>query len=201
MKEIILDVHSTYCEIQTKQEQNKKNEWADYCIRTPKKVLFMAGNQFYFVTYFTCMEQGAKLDFIQDIIKQCLGSTKIFERYAVERTNVNDDLKEFRIRGKVLKKYIEQINYLYQNADGREYAITTKANYMEAIVNDDLLKENYEIAKKFFEGKNDKYFLEELKDLYLANCLWVDDIEVIKSVDNLIDKINNNLKQTTNGNS
>ena len=200
MKEILLDVHSTYCEIQTKHEREKKNEWADYCIRTPKKILFLAGNQFYLVTYFTCMEQGGRLDFIQDTIKQCLGSTKIFPKYEVNRCRVNEDLKEYRLRGKALKKYIEQVNYLY-DASGREYAITTKADYIEAIVGDDKLTENYEIAKKFLEGKNDKYFLGELKDLYLANCLWVDDIEVIKSVDNLIDKINNNLKQTTNGHS
>lgn len=132
MKEIILDVHSTYCENQTKRERENKNEWADYCIRTPKKIMFLAGNQFYLITYFTCMEQGGRLDFIQDIIKQCLGSTKIFPKYEVNRCRVNEDLKEYRLRGKALKKYIEQ---------------------------------------------------------------------VIKSVDNLIDKINNNLKQTTNGNS
>lgn len=197
MKEIVIDAHSTYCEIQSKKAEG--DELFCRCENYPETFLFLIGLEFYLITYNSCLHFGNRIQFIEDIVKTCLGKTKVFERYEVNRHKINDDLKEYRLRGTVLKKYIEQINYLYQDASGREYAITTKADYIEAIVNNDALKESYLKSKKHLETRGLNYHIEELTRLYTANIIQVEEIEVVKSVASLIDKINNYLKQNENG--
>lgn len=187
MKELILDMHSVGC------EARKLHYFENWCYENPKTVLILIKNKFYLLTYFHCAECGDHPGFVQDIIHRITGNSKIFESYLVERGGVDNDLKEYRIRGKQLKKYTQQINYLYYDNASREFAVTTKTDYMEAIVDHEILTENFKLANEFLlNNEKHKSLLYSLERLYYMNFIGVNDIEIVNTIDNLIKQINKN---------
>ena len=66
----------------------------------PERFLFFLGNQFFLITYHSCLSHD-KYDFKKSLIEQLIGKYKIFERWNVNRgVNTEKDLKDFRIRNK-----------------------------------------------------------------------------------------------------
>jgi hypothetical protein len=153
---------------------------------------------FYLVTHYKCHEQGGKYEFYQDIIKQVFDQVKCYPYYDVTRQSANDRLKDFRIRGKALKKTIKEINYIYYDNAGRKYAITTEASFIESLCNNDILTENYKEMNEYLQKTKYKYLTPELDALYESNLIYVDEIEVVKSIDNLVELINQNANQNGN---
>ena len=187
MQEFYIDLHSDLCPC----SKGEQTGWDKYCELNPERFLFFLGNQFFLITYHSCLSHD-KYDFKKSLIEQLIGKYKIFERWNVNRgVNTEKDLKDFRIRNKELKKYVQQVNYLYYDASGREYAITTLTNYIESICNQDLINDNYKKAKEVLEKKGYDWLINELKGLLMANKLYItDETEYFKTTEHLIKSIN-----------
>lgn len=169
MKEHFIDNHSELC----KQLDSKHG--FGYCELNPERFLFFLGTKFILITYYDCIAyvSEGKYGFKEKLIKKVIDDNKIFEYYEVNRSvDLERDLKNFRIRHKALKKYIEQVNFIYRDMVGKKYAITTRIKYLDSICNQDEIKNNYEAAKIFLTENNYDWLLESLDELYYANRLY-----------------------------
>lgn len=193
MKEFIIDQHAWNCPCQRK----KVNDWDKMCELNPERFLFFLGNQFILVTYFTCLSFGDKYLFKKELVELACKKSKFFDRWEVERSiDVKSELRDFRVRNTALRKYIQQVNYLYYDNAGKQYAITTKVKYIDKICDQELIDTNYENAKLSIEKSKYKWLLKELDNLYYANLVHNDyDIEFVKTVDHLLIEINKLTKQ------
>jgi len=187
MKEYYIDTHSSLCPCST----GKKQKGFRYCELNPVRFLFFLGNKFFLITYHPCLDYD-KYDFRKSIIEKICKKYAIFERWDVNKgVNTDKDLKDFRIRNKELRKYIQQVNYLYYDATGKEYAITTLTNYIETICNQEIIKENFNKAKEFLQKKEYYLLIGELEKLYEVNILYhVSEAEYFKTTKHLIKSIN-----------
>lgn len=186
MSEFFIDTHSSSCPC----SKGEQKGFFNYCNLNPERFLFFLGNQFFLITYHSCLSYD-KYDFKKFLIEQVCEKYKIIERWTVNKgVNVNEDLKDFRIRNKELKKYIQQVNYLYYDATGREYAITTLTNYIEAICDQDLILDNYKKAREILKKKEYEWLINQLEKLLCANRLYItDETEYFKTTEHLIKSI------------
>lgn len=183
MKEFYLDSHSTICKVQPEK-------YFQWCDQRPERILLFLDNRFFIVSYHSCLAHD-KYDFIKTIIESAITNNKIYEKYEVNRgVSVSDDLKEWRLRNTPLRKYVQQVNYLYSDNAGKSYAITTKVKYIDAICDQEAIRKNFIDAELFIQNKY-PWMKKQLEELYVANLLS-DDYEVshIKAIDHLIDSIN-----------
>lgn len=186
MNEAILNNHAWYCDC----SKNKDTPAAWMCSHNPERFMFFLGNQFFLITYYSCNQLD--YDFKKDLVKRCCKDFKIFATYDIEKSvDVCKELKNFRIKNEALKTKIIQINYCYYNAAGKEFAITTEADYLDHICNQDTIDENYKEAKAFLIDKKYNFLLDQLENLYNHNKVYVlDRQEIFKSIDHVIKSIN-----------
>lgn len=192
MKEFYLDLHSETCSCHPDNKE-KKTYWSDFCEYNPERFLFFIGNKFALITYHNCISFYDKYDFKKSLIDKAIKNSKVFQKWEVNRgVSVSSELKDFRLKNKELRKYIQQVNYLYRDASGKQYAITTKTDYLDSICNQDIIDENFKTAEEYLKSKEYDWLLTELKDLYRANIVVrnYDDLEVFKTTEHLIKSIN-----------
>lgn len=193
MKEFFLDQHSASCPCRN----GSPDGWLKFCELNPERFLFFAGNQFFLVTYYACLDQRFenKYDFKVDLIKQVIGGYKLMERWEVNRSvNVEGELKRFRIKNQSLRKHIQQVNYIYSDNAHRHFAITTKTDFIECLCDQDIIDENYLLAKKMLEKKEYPWLIDELTILYNMNRVYVEKAEYFKTIDHLVKSINKQIK-------
>lgn len=186
MKEFYLDTHTDSCVGQQKNE----NRYGIICESNPERLLFFVGTQFIIITYNRCISQYYdEFEFKQILIKKVIGEIKVFPIWEVNRSvNIANDLKEFRIRNRRLKKHIQQVNYLYQN---NRYAITTKVKYIDTICDQDEINQNYQKAKEFLIKNEYHWLLADLEQLLKANKVYGGDYaDYHSSIDSLVTSIN-----------
>lgn len=190
MKELYLDFHSSICDNMKPYYHNDKSfKW---CEMNPDRFLFFVGNKFVLITYNSCLNCGDKYDFKKEIINKVIVDNNIFETYEINRSvNVKENLKDFRIRNKSLLKYIQQVNFIYYDNANKEYAITTKTKYLDALCNQDEIDSNYIKAREFLTKNEYTWLIRCLDKLYIKNRLYnYNETEVIRSIDHLINSIN-----------
>lgn len=184
MKEFVLDNHVTYC---------KNHEYGHrFCELNPERFLFCAGNKFFLITYQKCMDCGDEYEFKKELIRMVLDKIKEVPTYELRRSiSVKDDLMDFRIRNRALKKWIYQAHYLYYNNAGKEFAIASKIPYMDAICNYNEFEDNYKKAKDVLTERGYKWLFPKLEKLYMKNIMFdLDQTEIHKSIDHLVKSIN-----------
>lgn len=188
MKEYFIDTHSSLCPCSS---SNAKG-WELYCSMNPERFLFFAGTKFFIVTYHNCITFGDKYGFKKNIIDNAITQSKVFESWLVNiSVDLNKDLVDFRIRNKNLRKYIQQVNYIYKDNAGKKYAITTKTNYLDSICNQEEIRGNYEKTKDFIIKNNYDWMLCKLDELYIHNIIReANPIEIHKTIDSVIKSIN-----------
>lgn len=193
MNHYLLDIHSSYCE----QVHNQSDCRFNACEENPSRFLFFAGDDFHLITYFDCLDGFDRYDFRKKLVEQIFIKSKTFERWEVNRgVSIEKDLKDFRYRNKSLGKYIHQTNFIYCNNAGREFAITTKVDYLDSICNMPELVEKYNEAYKFLEDNGLQYLKEPLFDLYSANAInhSYSPVECCKTIDHLVKSIHKLIK-------
>jgi hypothetical protein len=141
------------------------------------------------------MQYGNHLDFKVDIVRKIIKDNKIYKYYDVERgIKLATDLKEFRLRDAPLRKYIIEVNYIYQNAANVSYAITTSIKFEEILMIEKGMNEKYKEAKDILLKTGREYLLGRLDDLASANGYVsggvCENYEVSKTIDHLINTIN-----------
>ncbi len=189
MVEHFIDVHSSFCRCSV-----KGNEILPPFNIRPERFLFFLSNDFFLITYPDCLNTPDRYSFKVDIIEQMCKKSKHMCLYEIDRGwELSKSLKDYRIKNRALKKIITQVNYIYTNAVGKEFAITTTVNYIDAICNQDLIDENYKKAKYFLEKMEYDFLLQPLQNLYFNNRVFFenDNIEVHKTIEHLTKTINN----------
>ena len=79
--------------------------------------------------------------------------------------------------------------------------VTTNIPYLDKLANTDIVLKNYNDACDFLKQRGLYYdYIDDLQKLANLNTIYVDDMEVVRSIDNLINKINQLITKTTNGN-
>ncbi len=185
MRGFQLTEHSFLCE-----RQDKSHWLNDICDLNPERFLFYLNGQFALITYNKCLEFGNHLNYKQDLIDKIITQNKIYDIWDVERVNIEMALQNYR-RTNHLKKYISQVNYIYSNNAGKEYCITTRVKFVDALINNDALIKNYKAGIISLEEKKLDYLLPQLEKLYKANIFYCDsEIEICKTIDHLVTQIN-----------
>jgi hypothetical protein len=138
------------------------------------------------------MDMGDQYAFKKDLIDRVIVDNKVFNYFELDRgVDVENTLKNFRIRNRTLKKYIQQVNFIYYDNAKKIYAITTKTKFLDAIFNQDEIDKNYKLAKDFLLKNEYNWLLNQLDLLYYNNQIYNESsAEYCKSVDHIIKKIN-----------
>jgi len=198
MVECYIDSHSSYC--LAHDEKYKKLNGThkilsfnpfEMCSINPERFLFFIKNKFVLITYHNCIHNGlTHLEFKQDLINSIIVKNKIYDVYDLERIHLDRILKEYRLRNKNLKKYHNEINFIYSDNAGKQYAITNRIPFMDSIINQDEILSNYKICKDYLIKNGLEHLIKELDELYNYNHFFeFDKIEVFKTIEHLIDNI------------
>lgn len=200
MYEFYLDTHSNRCLENQKKIHGEFGHLSSFCTYNPERFLFFVGTKFFLITYHTCLSGigSEDKDFKIQIISQVIEKNKIFPLHKIQKSiYVNDELRKYRIQGIELRKYIEQVNFIYRDNAGKPYAITTKTDFIESICNQEEIKANYEKTKSILESdkRKNEGLLIELEELFRVNYLGlINEIEAHKSIDTLVNAINKIIK-------
>jgi len=192
MKESFLDAHANWCKPQQDSFYNQPHE---FCKENPDRFLFTIKNKYYLVTYYKCLSHN-NIGFKEEIIKTILEKYSIYEKYEVNRTvSIDTDLKNFRKYNQTLRKYVEEVNYIYCNAAKKKFAITTTVNYIDHICSNYEREESYEEAKAYLIKNEFEFLLPDLEELHSTNNMGdYDYAERFETIDHLIGAINQEIK-------
>jgi hypothetical protein len=202
MVEYYIDSHSNDCLSYNEKYNNVNDEMKslvfnsyDVCNRNPKRFLFFIKNKFIIITYHSCILYGqSHLDFKQELIKKIIVNNKIYNKFEIGRVHLDVVLKEYRLRNKNLKKYHDEINYIYSDNAGKQYAICNEIPFIDSICNQDEILENYKIAKEYLIKNGLEYLLEDLDELYYSNHHFeFDKIEIFRTIDHLVNNLKNQI--------
>lgn len=188
MNDIYLDEHTYYCSIH-RECNNRECHNISY-------VLLFIKNKYLLVRYNSCQNQFGHLDYKQDLIKRIIADNKIFPLFKVNREKYNNN--DFCIYGRLnlpLKKSAKQVNYIYSDNAGKQYAITTKTDFFDEIFAQNERDIAFMEAKKYLQNIGLDNLLRDLEELHIANSInRVNDIAIVKTIDNLLQEINLQLK-------
>jgi hypothetical protein len=183
MIDIYLDEHTHYC------STNGRCHNISY-------VLLFIKNKYLIVRYNSCQNQFSHLDYKQDLIKRIVSDNKIFELYEVEREKYS--YNDFCIWGKLnlpLKKSAKQVNYIYFDNAGKQYAITTKTDFFDEIFSQNERDIAFIKAKDYLQNMGLDCLIDNLKQLHQVNSInEINDIVIVKTIDNLLKSIHQQIK-------
>jgi hypothetical protein len=190
MEEYFLDQHGYDCPC---KDPNYDNDWLGrHCEYNPVRFLFFLKGKFILITYYSCMEMLGKYEFKVGLIKQVIGQNKVYPSYEVQKSvHVDTHLKQFNVDNNALNKWIREVNYLYCDNTGKEYAITTRVRVIDSICSQDEIEENYKAAKKVLEEKEYTWLLDSLNELKWRNRMYQKQPAIYhNTIDQIIKSIN-----------
>jgi hypothetical protein len=187
MIDIYLDYHTDSC---------KKGYFHDICGIC--YFLLFIKNKYILIRYHNCENYFGHLDYKQDLIKRIIKDNKIFPLFDVEREkySYNDFCMDSNLN-LPLKKYAKQINYIYYDNAGKQYAITTKSDFFDEIFLQQDRNKSFNECKEYLKNIGlEDLLLTDLNKLHQANSInYVTEIESVKSIDSLIKSIDKLIKQ------
>jgi len=207
MKHIILDEHSYLCLCHKDRDNDKKHWFSHSCKLNPDRFLFFLDNDFHIITYFNCNDYGDQYDYKKGFIEAIMGQSKKIHIFETRRgREVENDLKESRLRGVEFDMYIDEINYVYSDNCNKKYAIATRIPLIDKLEINDVIDKNYLAALDFIKNdqflKGCKFLYDELEYLKCINKVYISDAEIVKSTAHLSKifrkKIKEKKKLTTN---
>jgi hypothetical protein len=144
------------------------------------------------VRYHNCENFYNHLDYKQNLIKRIITDNKIFALHDVKREKYS--YNDFCIYGKLnlpMKKNAKQVNYIYSDNAGKEYAITTKTDFFDEILSQNERDLAFVDAKEYLQNIGlDDLLLSDLKQLHQANSInSINDITIVKTIENLLKSI------------
>lgn len=190
MKHIILDEHSWFCLCHKDKAKDKKEWFSHHCGLNPERFLFFFDNDFHIITYFKCMDHGNHIDYKESFLSIIMEQSKKRELYEIIRgIDVEKSLKENRLTGLEFDMHVDEVNYVYSNAAGRRYAISTRVPLLDKLTINDTIDKNYLLAVDFI--KNDEFLKRqiflygEMEYLRNINKIHISDAEIVKSTAHL----------------
>jgi hypothetical protein len=194
MIHIVLDKHSESCLATNEKLRGTELEgWSRYCQLNPQNFVFFAGSDFYLLTYFGCIEGYSHLDFKREVLKEIFGRYSDLEWYKVGNERYNDDrFKDFALYGTGLHESIRQVNYIYRDAVGMRYCITTEMPFIEAFFNLEKVEANAQKAIDYLKANRLDYLCSEVEQLLQYNIIGLrkSDAVIIKTINQITKIIN-----------
>lgn len=204
--------HSKKCDLEKKESKRKTidSNKQDYdwlfsfhipC-RIETRIFFLKG-QFVLITMNSCVQHiDSELGFMEFLINNCLEYNFNVDKKLicnVERScDVQNNWKNETKRNQLFNDRHQEVNHIYHNAAGKEYAICTTYDFGTYVSNRIELYDEYKKTKKYIED-NFKYS-ESLKqkcdELYNNNSIYAlnDQALVVRTINELISNIKNQIK-------
>ena len=155
--------------------------------------IFYHNSNFYAITANSCIAPYNDYHLFTSWVTQIVNKSKLLTINEIPTRSifVDQKLKDLRKKDQFTKMSINEYNFFYD-----KYAIVTKINFMDCLVNNQDLKENYENALKYLQNNGLTDNLEKLKSLYENNRLEVlSPVEVIRTTDHLIECFKNQINK------
>lgn len=194
MRNIVVKEHHEDC----KCEGDLRIRSYSIC-NTWQQVFYFRG-EFVFVEMPNCIWHGTSLSDFEKI-EIMLENSKHKHIYDVKRSmHLDREFKNYRIRGARLKKWVDEVNFIYYDNAGRQYAVTTKIKFTEDLINQSKLKEEYEKAIEFLnEGAfSPSSFEDKIKRIYEENFMYISPQEEYRTLKHLRLELNKKQKQLNN---
>ena len=194
MRILYLEQHSDRC-----IESDKTIHWLnghEVCKRNPERFLFFLYGEYYMIIYHKCNYQHeSHIDTKVLILNTILSKSKNVDEYKVYKSIGFDELRQYRLNHKNIKKYHTEVNYCYGNFK-QDYYIITERKYIDVLVNDVEYQKAYEEAKKYLIEHEMERYIDNLNHLYKMNKVVRDDeTEVFKTIEHIADLLNTYSKQ------
>lgn len=198
MKYFYLDSHSITCNSDPNKKPNGDffhDAYLDYCHRNTTDFLFIANGEFYLIEYHACLmiDYKDKASWIQGVMD---AKSKVKDYYSVESSwELSKEFKKERSLMLQRKKYIRQIHNVYSDNAGKKYCITTRTAFIDAIEIEETIRTNLESCIKYLNENGKEYLIEQASRLATENYIHVDDITIVKTIDEAIQTINKQIRE------
>ncbi len=201
MKHVIIDKHDESCHCH-KDYKGEKSWISNTCNNNPVRFLFFHDNDFHIITYFKCIESYDQYDFKELLLKLFIEKAEKIQAFEIVRGwNVEDSLKEQRLRGLEFDNCLHEVNYLYSDMCGKEYAIATKVKLYDKLEINGIIGDNYQLALEFIRKdeylKGYKSLYHQLENLRDNNKIYISDAEIIRSTKHLTKVFKKQIKDKT----
>jgi hypothetical protein len=161
-----------------------------FCEKTPCNLIIFHDSDFYLITYHYCAYRN-QYDLILEFIKQGFKSKN--KPYSVIDKSIPFDKKFKTMREDLFSmgSFIHEVNFIYQDAAGKQYCIYTEIPLIEKILNHDIIFNNYQLAKKELHGSNKEHLIEDVKELFYVNQHpEIKENQIISTTNQLIKQLN-----------
>ena len=163
------------------------------CDMNPEVLIIFASEEFWIIRYHKCTMRGwSKHDVAEYIMHKIYKKTNITGLYDNTAKSVwlNEELKNFRIRNIQLRKYINQVNYIYGNAV-RNYAVVSQIKYLDHICSCEKIDADKEATIKYLYENGLNEYIKEVEQLAEFNYVYhYNDVEISKTIDEIVCQIN-----------
>lgn len=193
MRNIIVKEHHENCNLKGDEHMHS------YSICGTWQQVFYFNGEFVFIEMHRCNWTNPLISDFEKI-EIMLESSKHKWVLDVNRSvNMDREFKNYRIRGARLKKWVDEVNFLYYDNAGREYAVTTKIKFTEDLVNQTKLEAEYKKAKDFLEegAFSSLRFSESIENIYKKNKMYISPHEEYLTLNHLRLELNKKYKKLT----
>jgi hypothetical protein len=202
MNRFYLKGHSSLCNERRELAKEEKDDFIrSWTLMSCGKndVLFYHNCDFHIVTFNDCKCNYDKYDFYINLISQIIDNSKVMSSAKVINKSMRyvDYKEEFKdlIR---LQSFVYEVNYTYSDNAGKDYCIVTKDLFIDALLNEGLIEENYIKGRDYLIENKLSHLESQLNELYRYNRgnmnIWDKDKFFAHRVDDIINFINKESK-------
>lgn len=206
MKTLYLKEHSFICEATTEKNAKRikkdSNDFYDMmfeahqCGRFPEKIIFYNNLEFYMIVYNPCIRHGnSEAEFLQGILNRSIKSKSKKGRF--DRSIVFDKVfMKLREDSLSFNDKIIDINYLYQDASGKQYSIIREYDFDPDLDHNSVLRQKTKEAKEYilenYKSSCERdFFIDQIDRLFHANLIYeYDERFIVNTVSDLVKQIN-----------
>jgi len=194
MRDIIVTEHHESCSCNSKD----MHELGLSSCRSWQQVFYFNG-EFIFVETPNCIWTNP---FLSDFEKIEIMLEKSTHKWIIDvnrSIHMDREFKNYRLRGARLKKWVEEVNFLYYDNAGKEYAVTTRIKFTQDLINQIKLKEEYEKAIEYLNNSafSPSVFKDNIEGLYRKNMMYLTPAEEYRTLKHLRLELNKKIKQLT----
>jgi hypothetical protein len=193
MRNIVVKEHHENCNLKGDEKMHP------YTICSTWQQVFYFNGEFVFIEMPRCNWSGSLMSDFEKIEIMLENSKHKWILDVGRSANMDREFKNYRIRGTRLKKWVDEVNFLYYDNAGRQYAVTTKIKFTEDLVNQAKLEEEYKKAKDFLEegAFSSSWFSESVDDIYKENKMYISPFEEYQTLKHLRLELNRKYKKLT----
>jgi len=197
MRTIIVDEHTDRCK---RDFESNKNEWHglfNFCEHNHSEHLFYFNSEFIYFEVPNCRKTiGSDCDYVLGLIEGVIENSEKMSSWKVYKSNNLDQrLKDSRIKGYQLGKSVTKLNFIYHDSTGKEYCVATRIPFKDGLLNNDKMIEDSNKMLQWLKENNKHHLIQQLERLVSRNLIYVSEKEIVKSIDEFQKLINNKIKQ------